>query len=351
MSRPACLLIFASLVFAQVAAAAGPTKAGRAPAVESEVRELLAAAKDGLAEVKLVQNDSRSAQIVVTNKADRPLTLKMPATFAGVPVLAQMGMGGNQGGIGANGNMAGFAAAGQPQTTGGGVNQAGMGVGGAPGNGGMFCWVAREVYGEHDPRWIRFRGWMRFQAPEWLLDAYLAHGEETATWLHDKPVAKWTLRQVMDVAIADFEAETQESGGHLRLADVAAGLTVMPGKMRSIRVPTVCLEHGKPEPSQRVTYKLVALESHSKDPKLAMVLEALGRGEIPQKVAQAAAWHLANGLTWERLAAEKIDHAGGDPDEPFFAPWELQAAFRVVETATKMAATGEKAASATQATR
>lgn len=350
MLRPAYLWIFASLVIAQVAAAAGPKKAGRAPVVESEVRELLAAANDGLAEVKLVQNDSRSAQIVVTNRADRPLTLKMPATFAGVPVLAQFA-GANQGGIGANGNMAGFGNASAPQTTGGGVNQAGMGVGGAPGNGGMFCWVAREVYGEHDPRWVRFRGWMRFQAPEWLLDAYVAHGEEAAAWLHDRPVAKWSLRQVMDLAIADFDAEAQVSGGQLRLADVAAGLTVMPGKMRSIRVPTVCLEHGKPEPSQRITYKLVALESHSKDPKLAMVLEALGRGEIPQKIAQAAAWHLANGLTWERLAAEKIDHAGGDPDEPFFAPWELQAAFRVVETATKMAATGEKAVSATQATR
>jgi hypothetical protein len=50
------------------------------------------------------------------------------------------------------------------------------------------------------------------------------------------------------------------------------------------------------------------------------VLEALGRGEIPQKVAQAAAWHVANGLTWERLAAEKIDHAGGDADVRFGDP-------------------------------
>jgi hypothetical protein len=266
-------------------------------------------------------------------------------------VLAQMGMG-NQGGIGANGNMAGFGQAGSPQVTGGGVNQAGMGIGGAPGNGAMFCWVAREVYGAHDPRWVRFRGWMRFQAPAWLLDAYVAHGADAAAWLHDKPVAKWSLRQVMDLAIADFDAGDQEAGGQLRLADVAAGLTVMPGKMRTIRVPTVCLQHGRPEPSPRVAYRLVALESQSKDPKLAVVLEALGRGEIPQKVAQAAAWHLANGLTWERLAAEKIDHAGGDPDEPVFAAWELQAAFRVVEVATQQAAAkGQATSASTQAGR
>ncbi|MFN7813113.1 MAG: hypothetical protein ACK5SI_10690, partial [Planctomycetia bacterium] len=238
---------------------------------------------------------------------------------------------------------AGFGAAGQPQATGGGVNQAGMGIGGGPGNGGGFCWVAREVYGAHDPRWVRFRGWMRFQSPEWLLDAYVAHGEEAAAWLHGRPGAKGSLRQVMDLAIADFDAEEREAGGQLRLAEVADGLAVMPGKTRAVRVPTVCLQHGRPEPSPRVAYRLVALESQSKDPKLAVVLEALGRGEIPQKVAQAAAWHLANGLTRERLAAVKIDHAGGDPDEPFFAAWELQAAFRVVEVATQQTAAAAQA--------
>jgi hypothetical protein len=63
-------------------------------------------------------------------------------------------------------------------------------------------------------------------------------------------------------------------------------------------------------------------------------------------VAQAAAWHIANGLTWQQLAAEKIDHAGGDPDEPFFTPAELQAAFKVVEIVTKRA----EAAGATRST-
>lgn len=349
MARPAVLCFLSALLVVPMASAAGPTKAGRGPDA-AEVRELLAAETDGLVEVRLVQNDSRSAQIVVANKADRPLTLKLPATFAGVPVLAQFG-GPNQGGIGPGGNMAGFGAAQQPQTTGGGVNQAGMGIGGGPGNGGFMCWVAREVYGAHDPRWVRFRGWMRFQAPEWLLDAYVAHGEEAAAWLQDKPVAKWSLRQVMDLAITDSASDEEEAGGQLRVADVAAGLVVMPGKSRSVRVPTVCLQHGRPEPSQRVAYKLVTLESHSKDPRLAAVLEALARGEIPQKVAQAAAWHIANGLTWERLASEKIDHAGGDPDEPFFAGWELQAAFRVVEAATKMTAGNPTSAPATQVTR
>jgi hypothetical protein len=81
----------------------------------------------------------------------------------------------------------------------------------------------------------------------------------------------------------------------------------------------------------------VELESYSDDPRLEQLLESIGKGEVSQKVAQAAAWHIANGLTWQQLAAEKIDHAGGDPDEPFFTPAELQAACKVVEIVTKRA--------------
>jgi hypothetical protein len=35
------------------------------------------------------------------------------------------------------------------------------------------------------------------------------------------------------------------------------------------------------------------------------------------------------------LAAEKIDHAGGVPDEAYFTPAELLAAHRVVEQVTQ----------------
>jgi hypothetical protein len=100
----------------------------------------------------------------------------------------------------------------------------------------------------------------------------------------------------------------------------------------------VCLEYGKPEPSPRYPYKLVEVEVFSSDPKVAIMLEALGRGEVSQKVAQVAAWHVASGLSWEKLAAEKIDHAGGVPDEPTFTPAELVAAHRLVERVTQEAA-------------
>jgi len=65
-----------------------------------------------------------------------------------------------------------------------------------------FCWVAREVYGEDDPRWLVFRAWMLNEAPDCVREAYAAHGETIAAWIADKPAIKRWLRVAMDAAIA-----------------------------------------------------------------------------------------------------------------------------------------------------
>jgi len=74
-----------------------------------------------------------------------------------------------------------------------------------PNFGGGFCWVAREAYGVDDPRWLVFRAWLLTDAPEWLRNAYVAHGPEFAAWLHDKPAAKAIVRGMMDVVLAGYE--------------------------------------------------------------------------------------------------------------------------------------------------
>ncbi len=310
------------------AGAASPESASSA--APSEVHEALVAQAAGLVDVRFIPNDSRSAQVIVTNRSDRPLSIRLPAVFAGVPVLAQMGGAGGNAGFGAGGIGA------QPQAVGGGMQNAGMGIGGQGGGGaGGFCWVAREVYGPHDPRWTQFRAWLTSESPRWLEDLYAAHGEQFADWIHDKPAAKWCVRLLMDSALAGEPSLPAAGQFQVGQASGRTGATVpfrIPaGKTRTFRVNTVCLEHGKPEPSSRRPYKLVALETFSADPRLAAVLSGLGNGQVSQKVAQAATWNVANGLSWERLAAEKIDHAGGDPDEPFFASAELLLARRVVE--------------------
>jgi len=115
------------------------------------------------------------------------------------------GAGGAAGGAGGAAGGAGGAAGG----AGGAAGGAGGAAGGAGGAGnvaagaGGLCWVAREVYGHDDPRWMLFRDWLTTDAPQWLLHAYLTHGEEFAAWVHDRPAMKAVLRVAMDRAIAD----------------------------------------------------------------------------------------------------------------------------------------------------
>jgi len=73
------------------------------------------------------------------------------------------------------------------------------------GGGGGVCWVAREAYGVDDPRWMVFRAWLLTEAPDWLREGYLAHGQQVAAWIHDKPLAKAAVRALMEAAIAGYE--------------------------------------------------------------------------------------------------------------------------------------------------
>jgi hypothetical protein len=313
-------------------------------------QDVLAAVAAGEVDVKFIANDARSAQVVVKNRSGRPLTLCLPAGFAGVPVLAQMGMGGGMGGQGAGFGAGGIG--GGPQNVGGGGMQGGMGgMGGMGGGmGGGFCWVAREVYGVHDPRWLVFRQWMIWQAPGWMQDLYRVHGEDFATWLQHRPVAKAALRLGM-TGVATSGQSASESG-LFRVATAADDAFTKPfavsaGQTLAIRVPTVCLEYGRREPTPRMPYRLEPLTTVSEDPKLALVLGGLASGHLTQKVTQAAAWHIASGRTWEQLAAEVIDRAGGDPDLPMFTAAELAAARKAVELATRLSAAGPEAGSPT----
>ena len=61
--------------------------------------------------------------------------------------------------------------------------------------------MAREVYGDDNPRWIVFRHWLVTEAPRPLHDLYVAHGQAFAAWIHDKPLAKAVIRSAMDRAV------------------------------------------------------------------------------------------------------------------------------------------------------
>ena len=112
---------------------------------------------------------------------------------------------------------------------------------------------------------------------------------------------------------------------------------VAPEKVGKLKFISVCLEHGKKDPNPRVPYEIRPLESFTSDPQVIETVKMLARGEVDQHSAQAAAWHLANGLTWQELARKiGAKHIGG-ATEPYFTPVQLSKAFAIAQEATRRA--------------
>jgi hypothetical protein len=95
------------------------------------------------------------------------------------------------------------------------------------------------------------------------------------------------------------------------------------GGIRKTRFSAVCLELGKPDPNPRIPYEMRPLETFCTDRRLLALVTRFGRGEIDQPAAQAAAWHIANGLPWEQLAAKVGRRHLNGSSEPFFTADQL----------------------------
>lgn len=63
---------------------------------------------------------------------------------------------------------------------------------------GQICWVAREVYGEDDPKWLQFREWVIGYSPNWFYNAYSKYGEKVAKVVAKVPALKLVIRPFMD---------------------------------------------------------------------------------------------------------------------------------------------------------
>ena len=210
------------------------------PVAAANAVELFAGIESGELDVKIIPKDSTKGTVLIENKTNRPLTIKLPDAFGAVPVLAQGLLGGGGGCPGGGGGMGGGN-----QGMGGGM-MGGMGGGGMMG-GGMFNIGAERVV--------------------------------------------------------------------------------------KVKTVTVCLEHGKKDPSPHVEYKLVKLDSVAKSEAAREVVVMLARGELDQHSAQAAVWHLENGLSWEELAQKVgVKHLNGIV-EPYFSPLQLKYAFAAAKVA------------------
>ena len=244
------ILAFGSSSLTQVARS-GDTVDNSSPSPKQQTVDLFDGMKSGQLAVRFIPHDAAQGQILVTNKTDQPLTVKLPDAFAAVPVLAQA--------AGAAGG-----AARQPRQN-NNQNQA-VGGGGLGGGGGGLGGGAFDV------------------APE---------------------------------------------------------------KTAKIKVATVCLEHGKKEPSAHVPYEIEPIDAYTNDANVQSLCKLLGTGDISQRTAQAAAWHFANGMTWEELADKKIHHLIGG-DEQYFSTDEILTAIKVADRAMKLADAHPASPSSTQ---
>jgi hypothetical protein len=229
-----------ALLPAMLTAADGPNQ-------DAAQVDLFEGMRNGDLAVKFIPRDSREGRLTIENKTKKPLSVKLPEAFAGVPVLAQMGAAAAPGGAGAK-------VGGGNQGMGGGMG--GMGMGGM-GGGGMF---------------------------------YIA-----------------------------------------------------PEEAKSLKVPMVCLEHGKAEPRPTTPYTIEPIESFTDRPAVKELCRMLGAGQINQRVAQAAAWYLNNDMTWQQLAAKQQRRAGGTTS-PYFTPAEIRAAMQVATVAVQSAQARQPAA-------
>jgi hypothetical protein len=109
---------------------------------------------------------------------------------------------------------------------------------------------------------------------------------------------------------------------------------------KSIQVPlkTLCLAWGQPDPQPRMTYRLVPIETVAKDADLRAVIGQYVGGDLDEKTAQAATWHLANGRSWKELADERVGRIGGLAGKPMFSDKQLKAAQAEVKRLHEQAA-------------
>ena len=130
------LVMLAAIVWA-AEVRAKPAKIGDYNPADQTV-EMFAAIQQGDIAVKLIPKDSTQCRVLIENKTDKPLNVKLPEAFAGVPVLAAV----NQGAAGGHSSSS-TSNKNQNQSMGGGMGggMGGMGMGGM--GMGMGCSTSR----------------------------------------------------------------------------------------------------------------------------------------------------------------------------------------------------------------
>jgi len=260
-----------------------PAKKSSSKKAEAKTVEMFQAMEQGLLTVDYIGKDAKEANLIFKNKGNDPINVVLPATFGALPVLAQgmMGMGGmgggGMGGMMGGGGMGGMGGGGMGGMMGGGGMGGGQGMGG--GMGGMGGGGMGGMMG---------------------------------------------------------------GGGMGGMGGMGGGgmggmMRVEPDNPRKMTVATLCLNHGKADPNPRMKYKVVRLAEVNDSPVIEEFCKALAAGKVSQNTAQAAAWHVANGLSWQELVRKPRVISEYTGVEMYFSGFEVQAAMRFTALATQEA--------------
>ena len=113
--------------------------------------------------------------------------------------------------------------------------------------------------------------------------------------------------------------------------------SIPPDKTAKINFAVLCLDHGLRDPNSSTPYKIVPASQHIDNPAVIALLQAFGTGELDHAAAQAAAWHLNSGLTWDELAAKLQGTRRSLSRPPYFSSEQIQAGMAYATEATRLA--------------
>ena len=82
---------------------------------------------------------------------------------------------------------------------------------------------------------------------------------------------------------------------------------------------------------------MVPASDHIDNPAVIELLKAFGRGELKHDAAQAAAWHLNSGLSWDELAAKLSGTRRSFSRKPYFSADAIRAGMAYATEAQRLA--------------
>lgn len=98
------------------------------------------------------------------------------------------------------------------------------------------------------------------------------------------------------------------AGGGLGGAGQGGGgagfFSIPPETTLQLPYTSVCLEHGKADPSPRGKFVMVPTEQYTQDPILQELIGMIATGRLETGAAQAAVWNRTDNMSWQQLAAK-----------------------------------------------